>query len=193
MTGPLKNGRSASVSPATIPECLNSTSTAVRSSAARRPRPPRRQGKSDPLDAVSAARAAQSGRARGAPKGQDGAVEANLGGGAEFTVFPNEEENAFAEAVTPLQQLGVFGYRPLADEMAWEADEEARARRTRPGSHRRVERTSRRGQWIHFLIIARRPLQQCRIGRDAVEVLAPLGAAVFADPGDQFVPALIVI
>jgi transposase len=36
----------------------------------------RRQGKSDPLDAVSAARAAQSGRARGAPKGRDGAVEA---------------------------------------------------------------------------------------------------------------------
>ena len=34
------------------------------------------QGKSDPLDAVSAARAAQSGRARGAPKGRDGAVEA---------------------------------------------------------------------------------------------------------------------
>ena len=35
----------------------------------------RRQGKSDPLDAVSAARAAQSGRARGASKGRDG-VEA---------------------------------------------------------------------------------------------------------------------
>jgi transposase len=35
-----------------------------------------RQGKSDPLDAVSAARAAQSGRARGAPKGRDGTVEA---------------------------------------------------------------------------------------------------------------------
>ena len=36
----------------------------------------RRQGKSDPLDAVSAARAAQSGRAAGAPKGRDGVVEA---------------------------------------------------------------------------------------------------------------------
>ncbi len=36
----------------------------------------RRQGKSGPLDAVSAARAAQSGRARGAPKGRDGSVEA---------------------------------------------------------------------------------------------------------------------
>ena len=36
----------------------------------------RRQGKSDPLDAVSAARAAQSGRAAGAPKGRDGTVEA---------------------------------------------------------------------------------------------------------------------
>ena len=35
-----------------------------------------RQGKSGPLDAVSAARAAQSGRASGAPKGRDGAVEA---------------------------------------------------------------------------------------------------------------------
>jgi transposase len=36
----------------------------------------RRQGKSDPLDAVSAARAALSGRARGLPKGRDGQVEA---------------------------------------------------------------------------------------------------------------------
>ena len=34
------------------------------------------QGKSDPLDAISAARAAQSGRARGAPRGRDGTVEA---------------------------------------------------------------------------------------------------------------------
>jgi hypothetical protein len=36
----------------------------------------RRLGKPDPLDAVSAARAAQSGRAAGAPKGRDGTVEA---------------------------------------------------------------------------------------------------------------------
>jgi transposase len=36
----------------------------------------RRAGKSDPLDAVSAARAALCGRAAGAPKGQDGTVEA---------------------------------------------------------------------------------------------------------------------
>jgi transposase len=36
----------------------------------------RRAGKSDPLDAVSAARAAQSGRACGRPKGTDGQVEA---------------------------------------------------------------------------------------------------------------------
>ena len=36
----------------------------------------RRAGKSDPLDAVSAAWAAPSGRARGAPKGRDGQVEA---------------------------------------------------------------------------------------------------------------------
>ena len=35
-----------------------------------------RNGKSDPLDAVSAARAALSGRAAGEPKGRDGAVEA---------------------------------------------------------------------------------------------------------------------
>jgi transposase len=35
-----------------------------------------RHGKSDPLDAVSAARAAQSGRAAGIPKGRDGQVEA---------------------------------------------------------------------------------------------------------------------
>jgi len=36
----------------------------------------RREGKSDPLDAISAARAAQSGRATGSSKGRDGAVEA---------------------------------------------------------------------------------------------------------------------
>lgn len=36
----------------------------------------RRSGKSDPLDAVAAARAAQSGTARGASKGRDGEVEA---------------------------------------------------------------------------------------------------------------------
>ena len=41
-----------------------------------RPPGPPPAGQSDPLDAVSAARAAQSGRARGAPKGRDGAVEA---------------------------------------------------------------------------------------------------------------------
>jgi transposase len=36
----------------------------------------RRSGKSDPLDAVEAARAALSGRAKGRPKSRDGAVEA---------------------------------------------------------------------------------------------------------------------
>ncbi|HEY1443607.1 MAG TPA: IS110 family transposase [Acidimicrobiales bacterium] len=36
----------------------------------------RRQGKSDPLDAISAARAALSGKARGCSKGRDGTVEA---------------------------------------------------------------------------------------------------------------------
>ena len=41
-----------------------------------RPPGPPAAGQSDPLDAVSAARAAQSGRARGAPKGRDGTVEA---------------------------------------------------------------------------------------------------------------------
>src|ERR1700758_2360446 len=36
----------------------------------------RRKGKSDPLDAVSAARPALSGRASGAPRGRDGQIEA---------------------------------------------------------------------------------------------------------------------
>jgi transposase len=47
--------------------------------AAMTSQPRRRHGKSDPLDAVSAARSAQSaqsGRTRGAPKGRDGTVEA---------------------------------------------------------------------------------------------------------------------
>jgi len=38
----------------------------------------RRRGKSDPLDAISAARAAQSGRARGKPRGRT--IAADLGG-----------------------------------------------------------------------------------------------------------------
>ena len=37
------------------------------------------------------------------------------------------------------------------------------------------------------------PGYQPGAGRDAVEVLAPLGAAVSADPGNQLVPVLIVI
>jgi transposase len=58
--------------PATSPRPVSGSAGAGRSGRQDR----RRQGKPDPLDAVSAARAAQSGRARGAPKGRDGTVEA---------------------------------------------------------------------------------------------------------------------
>src|SRR5205809_6185834 len=58
--------------PAMSPQLASGWAGAVRSDRQDR----RRQGKSDPLDAVSAARAALSGRAAGAPRGRDGEVEA---------------------------------------------------------------------------------------------------------------------
>ena len=72
--------RSASKGPAATARAWPATSPRPASGSSRWTVPTGRTAagryKSDPLDAVSAARAAQSGRARGAPKGRDGAVEA---------------------------------------------------------------------------------------------------------------------
>jgi transposase len=64
-----------------------------------------RPGKSDPLDAVSAARAAQSGRASGAPRGRDGAVEAirvALREPGRRIQFPGAQIKRLGELIGPL-------------------------------------------------------------------------------------------
>ena len=57
------------------------------------------------------------------PKAKDHAMDAgrylllNLGGGPEFTVFPEEQVNPVAEQIgEPLQPLGPFAVRPYADD-----------------------------------------------------------------------------
>ena len=90
----------------------------------------RRAGKSDPLDAISAARAALSGRAAGAPKSRDGAVEAiralmvaRRGARAERTrtvnqaralivTGPEELRDRFARHTTAALVAGTAALRP---------------------------------------------------------------------------------
>ncbi len=63
----------------------------------------RRSGKSDPLDAVEAARAALSGRASGSPKSRDGAVEA-------IRVLVVAKRSARQARVKALVQMRHLGY-----------------------------------------------------------------------------------
>ena len=63
----------------------------------------RRSGKSDPLDAVEAARAALSGRASGRPKSRDGAVEA-------IRVLVVAKRSARQARAKALIQMGHLGY-----------------------------------------------------------------------------------
>src|ERR1700722_2212831 len=63
----------------------------------------RRSGKSDPLDAVEAARAAFSGRATGSPKSRDGAVEA-------IPVLVGAKRSARQARVKALVQMRHLGY-----------------------------------------------------------------------------------
>ncbi len=62
----------------------------------------RRSGKSDPLDAVEAARAALSGRASGHPKSRDGAVEAIR----VLVVAKRSARQARVKALTQMRHLG---------------------------------------------------------------------------------------
>ena len=66
----------------------------------------RRSGKSDPLDAVEAARAALSGRAKGRPKSRDGAVEA-------IRVLVVAKRSARQARVKALIQMRHLGYTAL--------------------------------------------------------------------------------
>lgn len=167
--------RSNSTSPPLPNRSVNCSPLSLSTSA----RPTRRHGKSDPLDAMSAApgRAVWPGPGCAQGPGRRGGGETRRQRPSSLC-SPTRSRTRSPRGSRRCSSSGVRVPAPC--------------RRDGLGD-RRVERTSRRGQWIHLLIIARRPRQQCRIGRDAVEVLAPLGAAVFADPGDQFVPALIVI
>jgi transposase len=61
----------------------------------------RRSGKSDPLDAVEAARAALSGRANGRPKSRDGAVEA-----IRVVVAKRSARQARTKALIQMRHLG---------------------------------------------------------------------------------------
>jgi Transposase len=93
----------------------------------------RRQGKSYPLDAVSAARAAQSGRARGAPKGRDGAVEAIRA----LMVAKRSARNERTQAINQARSLIVTGPDDLRERFARhtvaQLVTDLAARRPRPG------------------------------------------------------------
>ena len=62
----------------------------------------RRSGKSDPLDAVEAARAALSGRASGRPKSRDGAVEPS----GVAVVAKRSARQARVKALIQMRHLG---------------------------------------------------------------------------------------
>jgi hypothetical protein len=53
----------------------------------------------------------------------------NLGGGPEFTVLDGPKPNPIAEEITPLEPMGAFAYRRMADEPEWFEDYEDQARR----------------------------------------------------------------
>ena len=93
----------------------------------------RRQGKSDPLDAVSAARAAP-GRARGAPKGRDGAVEA----ARALMVAKRSARSERTQAIKQARALIVTGPEDLRARFAAHATAdlvaELAALRPRPGA-----------------------------------------------------------
>jgi len=74
----------------------------------------RRQGKSDPLDAVSAARAALSGRASAVPKSQDGPAEALRA----LMVAKRSASRARTQAITQARALLVTGPADLRDRLA---------------------------------------------------------------------------
>jgi hypothetical protein len=54
----------------------------------------------------------------------------NIDGGPQFTVFPDEEPNAVAAAITPLEPVGAFGYQRSPDEPQWLSGDDDAPRRT---------------------------------------------------------------
>jgi hypothetical protein len=53
----------------------------------------------------------------------------NLGSGPEFTILDERKPDPVAEAVTPLEPMGAFAYRRMADEPEWLTDDEDAPRR----------------------------------------------------------------
>jgi hypothetical protein len=54
----------------------------------------------------------------------------NIGGGPEFTILSEEKPNPIAEEIgEPLQPLGAYAYRPMADEPEWAAEYDEQVRR----------------------------------------------------------------
>jgi len=55
----------------------------------------------------------------------------NLGTGPEFTIFDEPESSPITDEITPLEPMGAFAYRPMADEPQWAMyeDEGTAARR----------------------------------------------------------------
>ena len=92
----------------------------------------RRAGKSDPLDAVEAARAAMSGRACGAAKSRDGNVEAIRA----LVVAKRSARSAKIQALNQIRHLGFTAPEPLRQRLAGVSRHHlaARAAALRPGS-----------------------------------------------------------
>jgi transposase len=94
----------------------------------------RRSGKSDPLDAVEAARAALSGRARGAAKSRDGNVEAIRA----LVVAKRSARSAKIQALNQIRHLSFTAPEELRQRLAGESRQQlaAKAAALRPGSMR---------------------------------------------------------
>lgn len=74
----------------------------------------RRQGKSDPVDAIAAARAVQAGTATGVPKSRDGAVESIRA----LRVTRKSAVKAHTAAVNTLQQLVITAPEQLREQLS---------------------------------------------------------------------------
>jgi transposase len=92
----------------------------------------RRSGKSDPLDAIEAARAALSGRARGAAKSRDGNVEAIRA----LVVARRSARSAKIQTLNQIRHLGYTAPEQLRQRLAGISRHQlaARAAALRPGS-----------------------------------------------------------
>ena len=134
----------------------------------------RQQGKSDPVDAEAAARAAQAGRATGIPKDRDGAVEALRA----LRVARRSAVTARAQAQTQMKSLIVTAPDPLRSQLR-ELGVRQLDRRTAP--RRRPDRAAAADPTTATLIalraLARRHQQLSAEIDDLDALIAPLVTA----------------